>query len=469
MNKQSYSQILDRVARDHMAEHTDLAPRILTHIQKGRRRTVQPRMKMFVTIIVVLLILAITLASVPAVRAAIQRWFGYVPGVGLLYEGEVRALAAPVSVTRDGITLTVEEMWSASDRTFIRYAVAGWTVDMQKIQSSGDGCLDTPILRLPEQELTLAQPQAVTHWSPDYEMKSIYPAIPSTVNEVTFVMPCVLLASPGEAPENWEVSLQLVPAPPGAVSPVLEISTPVEATPTVVPQTSTGSVNDRISVVLDRAVQMNDGYLLYGTIHWENTGLDWVDIPDPSLMHLLDANGQEIFYELDLDATAEVGATAAPGQTVFAIKTAPIQVAGPLTLVIAGVPASLATDANFVFDPGPDPKPGQVWELNQDIKVGDGHSLRVVRVTYDLTDGTQAYLSFDMESEAGITYATLLDKAHPLTGQAGGGGGGWSEPGPFTSELYYLEPLPRGPLIVDITSISINVPGHWEAQWTPIP
>ena len=30
-----------------------------------------------------------------------------------------------------------------------------------------------------------------------------------------------------------------------------------------------------------RAAQMNDGYLLYVTIHWENTGLGWIDIPGP--------------------------------------------------------------------------------------------------------------------------------------------------------------------------------------------
>jgi pimeloyl-ACP methyl ester carboxylesterase len=34
MNRKPYSQILDRVARDHMAPNTDLAPRILARIQK---------------------------------------------------------------------------------------------------------------------------------------------------------------------------------------------------------------------------------------------------------------------------------------------------------------------------------------------------------------------------------------------------------------------------------------------------
>jgi hypothetical protein len=64
-------------------------------------------------------------------------------------------------------------------------------------------------------------------------------------------------------------------------------------------------------------------------------------------------------------------------------------------------------------------------------------------------------------------YATLFDKAHPLTGTAGGGGGGPFSIGPFTSDLYYNEPLPKGPLTVTVTSISAQFPGHWEAAWTP--
>jgi hypothetical protein len=136
-------------------------------------------------------------------------------------------------------------------------------------------------------------------------------------------------------------------------------------------------------------------------------------------------------------------------------------------MVLDAISASVATDASFTFDPGPDPKPGQVWELGKDIDLGHEQSVRVSRVTYNLTDGTQAWLSFEMESETGVMYVTLIDKAHPLTGIAGGGGGGSISTGPFTSDLYYNEPLPQGPLTVDIFSISVNLFGHWEAAWTP--
>ena len=118
MNKKTYSQILDRVARDHVPEGTDLAPRILARIQKGKITAMQPRTKKFVTAVLVLLVLMIVLANVPAVRAAIQRWIGYAPGVGLISEGQVRVLAEPVSITREGITLTVEEAYELRDMAY---------------------------------------------------------------------------------------------------------------------------------------------------------------------------------------------------------------------------------------------------------------------------------------------------------------------------------------------------------------
>ena len=81
----------------NMTANTDLAPRILARIQKGKSRTMQPRMKVFAMAVLILLVLVIGLVSVPSVRAAIQRWIGYVPGIGLVSEGQIRVLAEPVS------------------------------------------------------------------------------------------------------------------------------------------------------------------------------------------------------------------------------------------------------------------------------------------------------------------------------------------------------------------------------------
>ncbi len=362
MNRKSYSQILDHVARDQMAANTNLAPRILAQIQKGKSAKMNPRLKVFAATIIALLVIVAVLMNVPAVRAAIQSWFGYVPGIGLVSEGQIRVLAEPVSVTRDGITLKIEQVLVDPNQMTVVYSVEGLTGEMLDSNPMWNttGCHKDATLRLSAGELSSTD-QIGTSWLTGYEHKTTYPAIPSTVNEVTLVLPCIRSAIPGKAPENWELAFRLVPAPPEMTAfPVIEISTPVEVTNTVAPQAATDDKLsiDGVSLVLDRAVQMDDGYLLYATLHWENTGLSSVDRNDTSTMPLLDANGQEVPFTYDLDALSTMAWQ--PGQTSFAIRAAPIEAAGPITLVLDSiiVTAAVPVDTSFTFDPGPDPNPG---------------------------------------------------------------------------------------------------------------
>lgn len=466
MNKKPYSQILDSIARDHIAEHPDLAARILTQVQKGKGATMRPRMKVFVTAILIVLVLMTVLVSVPAVRAAIQRWFGYVPGVGLVSEGQMRVLAEPISVTREGITLTVEKVVIDSTRTAVLYKVEGVTAEILDYNSreKTPGCYKDAILRLPTGELSPTN-QDGDAWQTGYEHRANYAVIPPEIDEITFVLPCIRFVLPGKAPENWEVPLHLIPAPPEmTVFPVIEISTPAEVASTASP--SAEFTGEGISLVLDRAVQMDDGYLLYATIHWENAGLDWLDVSDESNVHLLDANGQAIPFAFDYNAPREL--KPGKGQTVFVIKTAPIKVTSPLRLSLDAVSVQVTVDARFTFDPGPNPQPGQTWQLNQQVDVGYGHSLRVLSATYPtpLMEGQPqtASLSFDMESDNGLSAAMLIDQDHPLAPSGGGGGG---MPGSFSAGFSYDGEFPQGPITVKIHAIAIHLPGHWEAQWTP--
>ena len=83
-----------------------------------------------------------------------------------------------------------------------------------------------------------------------------------------------------------------------------------------------------MTLTLDRAVQMDDGYLIYATMHWKDTPFTLVDVTDPDeTLHLLDANGQEMLYELHYDE--QTGIDVDQRQTVFAIKTAPVQILRP--------------------------------------------------------------------------------------------------------------------------------------------
>jgi WD40 repeat protein len=470
MNKRPYSQILDSLARDHVSEKTDLAAPILARIQKGKSATMQPRMRMFVTAALVLLVLMIVLANVPAVRAAIQRWFGYVPDVGLVGAGEMRVLAEPVSVTRDGITLTVEKVVVDSTRTTVIYKVENLSaeiMDYNKPSPAVPGCYQDAFLRLPEAELTPTD-QDGNAWNTGYQHRASYQSIPAGIDDLTFVVPCIRFALPGKAPENWELPLHLISAPPEmTVFPVFEIPTSTEPTATAAPQSGPEFPTDKISLTLDRAVQMDDGYLLYATLHWAETGFNSVDVYE-EMTRLLDANGQEIPFVFDHELLTNVESER--GHLPIALKTSPIPVPGPLTLAIDTVSANVDVDARFTFDPGPDPQPGQMWQLDQHVELGHGHSLRVLNATYPTPPPIEGWpqepgLSFEMESDTEISNASVADMEHPL-GISGGGGSG-SFPGPFSAGFKYAEKFPEGPITIEITSIWVNLPGHWEAQWTP--
>ena len=238
--------------------------------------------------------------------------------------------------------------------------------------------------------------------------------------------------------------------------PVIEIATPTAPVSTVTPPDNTVPGQAGISLTLDRAVPMEDGFLIYATLHWEDTKYTSVDFDDSqAAIHLLDANGRKVFYELVNDEYT--GMKYDQRQTVFAIKTAPVQSAGPLTIVVDNVKVEmpkLPAEASFIFDPGPDPQDGQTWQLDQKLQIGET-SLRVVSVT-----AFQIGYSFEMESDSGILGADLTDLEHPIV--AGGGGG---ENGRFSSSFTYLNGWPAGPVTVTITSISVLRAGPWQATW----
>jgi hypothetical protein len=135
-----------------------------------------------------------------------------------------------------------------------------------------------------------------------------------------------------------------------------------------------------------------------------------------------------------------------------------------LTLTLDTVNAHIKTDAGFTVDPGSDPEPGQSWTLDQEVELGYGHSLRVAQVTYSLADADYAQLEFDMRSENGVTGASLQDQARPIAGIEQGQS---SEAGAFTTLLYYPTPLPQGPLNITVTAFTVDLPGEWQATWTP--
>lgn len=474
---QGYARILDRVAGNQVPKDLDLALHIMNRIQKQKGCHMQPRMKFFAAAGLVAMVIIVMVSTVPGIAAAIGRWFGYVPGIGFVQEGQIRILVEPVSASREGITITVDQVVLDPERTSLVYSVAGIPITAMVTNPLDQRCPYKASLQLPDGTSLQASPDGIQYWASGYQHRFHYPPVHASTNDATLIINCLFNTRPGAAPEDWKIPLHFVPAPPDFTAfPVIEIPTPTAplATPTTVQTTQKITTENAaaltetppqpifLSLTLDRAVQMDDGYLIYATVHWKDTPFTWVDVTDPqATLHLLDANGQPMAYELRNDEQTRIDV--GQHQTVFAIKTAPVQAPGPLTLVLDSVFAELPVDANFEFNPGHNPQPGQTWKLDQEIQVGQYH-LRV----RSATAGAGGY-DFIMSSDNGIVNATLFDRA--LSVGSGGGGGGGSDGNPGDTFSYHLnygnQRLPDGPLVVSVSSISVKQVQRLEAKWTP--
>ena len=80
-----------------------------------------------ITLVILILLIFSTLVIGPQnVYATVLKLLGYIPGVGIVDQSSpIRVLAESVSITRDGITITVTSATLTADRTQIAYRIFG--------------------------------------------------------------------------------------------------------------------------------------------------------------------------------------------------------------------------------------------------------------------------------------------------------------------------------------------------------
>jgi len=120
MKPNRMNDALENIARRSIPENTNIWPRISAGLERKSLITTM-RARPVVTVIVVLLALLILTTMV----YALGRLTGYIPGVGFVQKDSLRMLAEPVSQTRDGITVSIEQVVADSERTIVIYKTEG--------------------------------------------------------------------------------------------------------------------------------------------------------------------------------------------------------------------------------------------------------------------------------------------------------------------------------------------------------
>ncbi len=143
-----------------------LSPAGQGNLQKNRRPgwkdwvALRLRRPAWVTAILVILLLVAGLVVVGPQRvlAAFRQLFGYIPGVGLVDESApIRVLAEPVSLTRDGVTVSVTSATLTTERTYLDFGAYGVSLAAYpKTEGGGGGCMEPAYLLLPDGTKILA-------------------------------------------------------------------------------------------------------------------------------------------------------------------------------------------------------------------------------------------------------------------------------------------------------------------------
>ena len=219
---------LENIARRGVPENTNLWPRIKSRIDQRNSFMQNLRARPVMAIVIVMFALSL----LTGVVYAIGKSLGYIPGVGIIDQSTpLRILAEPVVAERDGLTVTVSQVVADSDHTFVAYAIDGifWPK-----KGGWPMCGVLPSLQFPDgATLNVISggegPRGGRVGYPmNFETTVSYPPIPSGVSNVTFNFPCIL--TEGTGPENWQIPLELSPAPKDYATPGVEIGVTFVAT-----------------------------------------------------------------------------------------------------------------------------------------------------------------------------------------------------------------------------------------------
>ena len=400
-----------------------------------------------ITLVILILLIFSTLVIGPQnVYATVLKLLGYIPGVGIVDQSSpIRVLAESVSITRDGITITVTSATLTADRTQIAYRIFGVPGSAYPEREDVAGCWSREYLRL-------ADGTQLTQINYGYE------PVPASVNEAVFVIPCIVNTLPGKVPESWELPLRFVPAPPDlTVMPVLELTPSQQVTLTQNATANGTSVPPADnSVTVTKVIETSDGYILIGQFQPQSKPGE--SFQQTGAMEIHDANGKKVSFTYPQDINEE------PGGTGWAAQFKATGLVYPLTISFSGVailPADPSATAEFTFDAGSNPLPGQVWDLNQQIQL-DGHALTLVSITAD----SQGDYSFNFQVDPQVYSVSVQIEGYTPNGGGGGGGGGLTN-GKFNTSLAYAQ-LPTGVLTVTLSNlVLIGDLVTWQGQWSP--
>jgi hypothetical protein len=445
MNKLTSNQLFDEIARESLRQDINLSSDLMIKVRKEKNKNMKK--KTLITTLTLIVVGVAILASVPSVVQAVKNLLGFIPGVGFVEQTiPLRILEKPVETNIDGTIITVSQAVTDSDHLRLFYQVENIPVVDTATAQQSDVCQTLPQLQLTDGTVLEARTISGNFWGSGYSRQLEFAALPVEENSAILELPCLEGSLSNDGIKDFKIALSFVNAPADMkVYPIVDLPTPTaEINPKAV-----DSIADHITLVVDKYVKTDDRLILMGALSSDSqeVGLSLVESTD---IHLVDAAGQKVVISED-DTLPDPEKARSLQLMPLTYKTDGPFAVGEATLVIDQMWIERSSDVSFSFDPGLNPKPGQIWMLNKTLIVG-GHAITITDVTKDMFGEG---LMFNYETEDDVTNVSLMDLDHPLLG----GGGGGSNSG-FT----YRDGFPGGTITITLTSYSERIVGPWKAM-----
>ena len=405
-------------------------------------------------------LLIVVALSTPSVANALKQLFGFIPGIGLVEQAEqLRVLQNPVSITRDGITLTIEQVIADKNSVELAYSVSGIPTGILRSQEKDNASQDLycsgadmyPNLQLDDGAVLVSDPMPLGgKWRTDGYVAghSFSSPIPDKDIEVTFLLTCLQDARREVGPENWVVPFTLMTAPADYV-----VGEPVyEADPTTVTQ----PLDSGITFAVEGVVPQEDGVHIFFNFTSSDDPSTYLAVR-PAKMFVVDSTGAkiELINVLPWSPFDQVDR--------WEYRTVSMPADGPLTILIEGAQMYyLAQHLKFEFTPGNQTQLGQTWDLGFEF-VTNGTRFSVESARMIELDGHPGFeFTIVSDTEEVKLSAELMDMTPA---------GMWSTTGnpqpahSITTGFVYESTLPET-IQVTFNTITVQIDGTWQAGWT---
>jgi len=484
-------QALESIARRGIPDDIDLRSQITSKLE---RKTFMMSLRARPVLAVLIALLGILLLG--GVAYALSRSLGYVPGYGVLDQNvQMRVLSEPISQTRDGITITIDEMLLTSDTLFMKSTMENIPNNLMlpMTDTTTVTCQGAWVYQLPDgSQLSFdrdhghgtMEPFAGKnvdlfsyHGSSSSRMST--PLDVNKVTEMTLRIPCVTGDVPaGALPENWEFHLRFVPAPAGMLAmtafPVIEYTpAPAPTIPAATPavETNISATPSLNPISITKVIDTGDSYILIGEF-MPPAGLVTSNC---CAITLQDANGQEGFDVIPADIELGTPTANTPGAFAWVRQFEKQGVVLPLTIKFVDLETKTVSSAPFEFDAGEDPGLGDEWQINQPFDVsGVPFMLEKISVRGPQIPSSAGGYIFSFTYPADNDIAGIQDiviDGYPLSINSGFSGGGSSDPAvtpvPGINFSTEFPSLPKGKLIIRVIFYVVDGERTWTLPWQP--